>query len=819
MELIYSMRRKPLKCEPPHFDSTQDPEIIRPLCTISSCNIIAFTSVTELSDCDGETWGGYVYVCDLDTPWDSHKVTSTVHPVSALEWDGEGKQLLVGTTVGEVSVYGQKDYLLNEWTCLYSANFAGERIIKASFFHNGRRFVTLEKKPDAPIPERIQMLRSAPTLKGFGGVACAGAVVVTATGLVGALTPGEGGAALTATDCLRGARDHVVCASIAHKGSTVLVAAAWRRGRRRGVRCAAGALARPLALRLSPLPALQLADDAAGVPVSVAWWLRDDGEALLVAGTQLALWKLAERAYPVHKLLAKGQGGTAPVGPPKTADCFNTVSWQQTCSWALEAEGGSGCAGVTCVSAARTPLGAAHAVLATPHHLHLLARDTHHYLLSRPVGTGGGAGAAPEASAGAGTPPKKTKYGDAVCAQGGGAGSGGGATVRAADMSALGGVVVCVDSRSQLHAWRVAAPAADIPTPLSVTATAGALEYALVAGLDALDLLVTLKPNVVDAVCERLTENFQRQPAAFQQYYYHGWLKLRIALYSLSAGGSGSAAALTALQMCHAAWAAGAAAARPDPDAPAPLAALLDDAPDDKSLLALEAKLDTSSDPALPAALQPLQGLRRPLQRAVHTVLTALAALHAAGGAAAPGGYELWADAAAVSLLRRLVLAARACGCGGDALSRPLARLAAALTAAPPAAATAKPDLLEECASVSAGGARVWDGLPRTAVAAPHARPHPLYLEYGVEPESLRVGAEPPPHAASDHTPTQQMDAIRYMYLGGGRCAARWRRCGRCGARALPAPRPARHPLQRAHDARFLPACRCGGKWTLFSNV
>ncbi|KOB78281.1 Mediator of RNA polymerase II transcription subunit 16, partial [Operophtera brumata] len=80
MELIYSMRRKPLKCEPPRFDSASDTETVRPICTISSANIIAFSSPTELSDVDGDTWGGHVYVCDLDTPWDSHKVASISHP-------------------------------------------------------------------------------------------------------------------------------------------------------------------------------------------------------------------------------------------------------------------------------------------------------------------------------------------------------------------------------------------------------------------------------------------------------------------------------------------------------------------------------------------------------------------------------------------------------------------------------------------------------------------------------------------------------------------------------------------------------------------
>ncbi|CAH2083886.1 unnamed protein product [Euphydryas editha] len=808
MELIYSVRRKPLKCEPPHFDITTDPETIRPICTISTCNIIAFTSLTELSDTDGDTWGGHVYVCDLDTPWDSHKVTSTVHPVSALEWDGEGKQLLVATTVGNVSVYGQKDFLLNEWTCLYTANFPGEHIIKASFFHNGRRVVALEKKPDAPISERIQILRSTPTLKGFGGVACRGAAVVSSTGLVGALAAGEGTRALVAADCLRAPRDHVCAASIAHKNGNLLVAAAWRRGGRRGVRCVVGSLTRPaaggapLTLSLQPLPTVYLLDDDSS-PVSLCWWLRDDTDALLIAGSNLTLWKLTERSYPVHKLLSKGpvQGSTTPGGGPKAMDCFNTVAWQQAAQWPLE-----GAEPATHVCGARLPP-ATHALVASSRALHLLPRDTHHYLVSRSIVTG--CSSAPEAAAGAATPPKKTKYGPGVS-------SGGAApSVWCAELSALGGVAVALDSRSQLHVYKLLQPAPDVPTPLSVQHVTSLLEYSMVSGYDALDVLMTLKPNIIEAVYERLTENFQRQPQTFQQYYYHSWLKLRISLCSLSGAWQSGAAALTALQLCGAAWAACAAALRDDkPAALAALAAAHDDhaPPDlDKNLLALEAKMDLTNEGTL-QALQPLQALRRPLQRALHTALTALAAMQPSNlhQMQHQHGYELWCAVGAAGALRRLVVIARACGRGGDALGRALSRLSM----------PHKPELLEECAVLCAQApARVWDALPRCCVAAPHGRAWPLFFEYGVEPESLRYVPEPPPFAQSDITPSLDMDSIRYMYLGGGRRAARWRQCGRCGARALAAAQPSRHPLQRAYDGRFVAACRCGGKWTLVSNV
>lgn len=43
------------------------------LCSLSSHNIAAFTTMTELDDITGKSWGCHVYVCDLNMPWHSHK--------------------------------------------------------------------------------------------------------------------------------------------------------------------------------------------------------------------------------------------------------------------------------------------------------------------------------------------------------------------------------------------------------------------------------------------------------------------------------------------------------------------------------------------------------------------------------------------------------------------------------------------------------------------------------------------------------------------------------------------------------------------------
>ncbi|XP_063370773.1 mediator of RNA polymerase II transcription subunit 16 [Cydia amplana] len=925
MELIYSMRRKPLKCEPPHFETSSDPEVVRPICTISACNIIAFSSPTELSDSDGCTWGGHVYVCDLDTPWDSHKVTSTVHPVSALEWDSEGKQLLVATTEGEVSVFGMKEFLLNDWGCLYSASFPGEHVIKAAFFHNGRR-VSCDKKPDVPAAERLQLLRPTPTLKGFGGIACEGACIITATGLIGALTPAtEPGRALRGAEGLRPARDRVPAATVAHKNGTLIVAA----GGVNCVRCAVCSVTLSRAphqapsLIVQPLPAVYLDY----TPVSLTWSLREDTDSLVIAGSTLSVWNLTQRAHPVHKLLSKGplQGSTTPGGGQKPgSDCFNTVVWQQISVLPVE--------GTAHVCSRRLHVAAPYHVLAATgpnrlvlhrdthrltapsyygtvfggiqslsntgpcgglracgtRRLHVLAatgpnrlvlyRDTHRVSNTGPCGglracgtrlhvlaatgpnrlllhrdthristTAVSVSGLPGLEAGA-TPPKKHKYGGALAT---GAAC---AIVSCVDMSWLGGVCVCVDTHAQLHVYRL--PAADISTPLLVQHTTSLLEYAMVSGLDYRDIIMTLKPNAIDAVYERFTESFQRQPQAFQQFYYQNWLKLRIALCRVMPTAQGAVSSLTQLTTLAGAWAALAAALRGDDRRhdDVRLDALLEHE-HDKALVTLEAKAELSSDavaltplrrilqqcvdiatthlqhaatghthpastsrphiyntqrpdthiPDLSSDAVALTPLRRILQQCVDIATTHLQ--HAATGHTHP--YETWTDGTALTLLRKLVVAARAAGRGGEPLSRALARLQHQNTK----------EVREECATLclQLTTPRIWDSLPRCTVSAPHGKPWPHYFEYGIEPEGLRYAPEPPNYGTMcEVMPSLGMDCIRYMYLGAG--AGSCRACARCGARALAAARPAKHPTQKAYDGRFLAACRCGGKWTLVSN-
>ena len=98
------------------------------------------------------------------------------------------------------------------------------------------------------------------------------------------------------------------------------------------------------------------------------------------------------------------------------------------------------------------------------------------------------------------------------------------------DMSWLGNVLLVVDIDSYLHLFKLP-PQIDSSIPLSVPYATSMLEYCLMTGLDWLDLLLVLRPGMLDALCDRLTESFNKQPAAIQQFFYVQYLCIKTSLY------------------------------------------------------------------------------------------------------------------------------------------------------------------------------------------------------------------------------------------------------------------------------------------------
>jgi len=93
---------------------------------LSSRNIVAFITMTELDDSSGKTRSCHVYVADLNMSWHAHKVLSNKYNITALEWDLSDDKLT--DTAGNVQ-WMFKDRILNDWILIGSAYFPGEHIL------------------------------------------------------------------------------------------------------------------------------------------------------------------------------------------------------------------------------------------------------------------------------------------------------------------------------------------------------------------------------------------------------------------------------------------------------------------------------------------------------------------------------------------------------------------------------------------------------------------------------------------------------------------------------------------------------------------
>lgn len=94
------------------------------------------------------------------------------------------------------------------------------------------------------------------------------------------------------------------------------------------------------------------------------------------------------------------------------------------------------------------------------------------------------------------------------------------------DVTFMGHLLVATDNLGNLYCFKMS-----ILAPTTVNQAVNLLEYCFVTGLDSLDVLLTLKTQMLEGIVDKLTENFNRQPSSVIQYYYVKFLTMKINLY------------------------------------------------------------------------------------------------------------------------------------------------------------------------------------------------------------------------------------------------------------------------------------------------
>lgn len=392
------------------------------------------------------------------------------------------------------------------------------------------------------------------------------------------------------------------------------------------------------------------------------------------------------------------------------------------------------------------------------------------------------------------------------------------------DVSYLGHMMIATDAIGQASCYRVNFD----HIMNNLVHAANLLEFCMISGLDTLDSMLMLKPQMIDTVVDKLTDNFNRQPNHVTQFYYLKFLTMKINLYRLSSFGQTKAHDLICLLNLISISTAFKSLLRPadlmtTKNGPAEnLAMNLSESslPDvDKVLLHLEAK-DFTVEPST------LQSLQQLIQFVADLALNILAKL--------PEGRAFLntnkttgdlSDFTALNSIRELLVMIRIWG-----LLRPqclpvfsrsadnldiLSTLFRLLTKLAPKG-TADPDdqLLDECCLLPNQVLipQIHLNTPRTSLSCPLLTTvaYPLQLEYNVECDLLEYAPEM--HYVEGCLMNNSIvDSIRHIQLG--KNSANLRRCSRCGSYSS-LKSVARTAAMKGWELRWN-TCKCGGFWKL----
>lgn len=836
MEQIYYIQKKQKK----GFMSNSDVITKNPtLCCLSSGNILAFTTITELDDNSSGTWGSHVYVCDINTPWFSHKVYSSKYHITALEWDIPGSLLLVADSAGNVNIYCSKNNLLNEWTMQYTVQFPGEHIIKAAFFHNGRKVgLSQEKKDQILYSEKFQHIRFAPSVKKFGSVPAEGAIIVSITGMLGALLIPSDFSQLqsiqnvssnantqhnstekqppylvpTACESLGPTRAHIKTVDICYGKNGHFLIAVSSGTVSLPIQCYRVSIKKieeKVSITSQALPSFFLRDSIIKdtntfTVVKLCWVSREDADSLIVAssnsaGCLIEVWGLLEKSQNIHKVFQSNKG---------LNDVYKTVLWQHQAQYRSSAQ----IVSITTNKLQINPTSNAPNYIMVgfkDNTIHCLYRDSLKPVSSISLN---------QAFRRLDEPPGKMQKLEP--------------TLSHIDMSWLGNVMIAIDTEGHIYLYRIM-PLNEPGNTMSVYYATTLLEYCITTGFDWLDLLLCLKTSSIDAICDRLSDIFNRQPACVQQYHYVQHLCVKTSLYRLTMMGQSKAQDLSNLLMVHSISTAFKSLLRPsdiNAHEKGPAEKLAHEISEnnttdvDKVLIHLDPKMFTVE----PSTLQSLQSI---IQWVADLSLNILARVpeSRSHNNMRSTGYDISKDMKALTMLQELIVIIRIWGvlipnCLPTFTSSqtsieivPLIfKLITKLSQNP-----LEPDdaLIDDCCLLPSQVLipQMQQAYPQICIASPALvyQNFPIQLEYGVEPEGLLFTPEVNT-VEGDVYSDRCVDSIRHLHLGKNPMSIK--KCTRCNASSSIIP-GARSTAMKSWEQRWSKSCCCGGYWSVNNPV
>ncbi|XP_017478994.1 PREDICTED: mediator of RNA polymerase II transcription subunit 16 [Rhagoletis zephyria] len=462
----------------------------RIICRISTRNVVAFSVLQELES------ESQIFVCDLISPWQTYCVTNSKNVLTVLEWSSNGELLLAGYNAGLIEIWTTEKEL-NSWFLLYKVNFPGEDIISAKFFHNGKSIYFHSQKKDLPTyADKFERLEHRPTVEHFGNAPTEGAVIITASGLVGAfITPhkrvNESNPHFIElkanTQSIGLSRFYISLCSMSHCSSGHLNVAVNYSCRPKIVYCFKIGVKLDndnIFLKSEALPSI-FSNTVNYKQISNIGWINSNKEDVLyigyntMDGSLLEQWHLSKKHQSVHKLLQKNKG-----------DFVQSEIWENIAK-------GHFTAGISDVCSSK--------LLTQISQIYVVLRDNTVQIVE------------PGLKKVALAIPDRTMADDRY----------GQYKFVSADGTHMNQILVLFDNFGQMYAMQVTSPISEKNYKLNtLSLQTSLLEYSIITGIDPSDILMLNLGNL-DILIEKLTENFTKQSTITRHFYYSNFLCLK----------------------------------------------------------------------------------------------------------------------------------------------------------------------------------------------------------------------------------------------------------------------------------------------------
>lgn len=803
MDLVYSIFRKQAWKTQFQNEQMEEDMCFKCLAKISANNIVAWVTTFDLDDHVNINWGSHVYIADLNVPWKYHKITSNNCTVTTLEWDMYGYSLLIGDKNGSVSIWTcSTDHNLTNWVQVGSKDFRGEPIIAGTFFHLGKKFMLVNEKADnINYFEKFNYVRFTPSLRTWGGTGLPGCLVVSATGMIGALLINDSGEPMiSATNSLAVARYRISVVDISYRqnGNFLIVTSDGRP--RSPIHCYEVSIKlvneKNCTIISQWLPSFFLTfnETMDRVISHVKFLLREGSESLVIGsnssnGCIIETWELVKKTNPINKVFKK-----------VITEDHPTICWIKKSSFTVGAQLTALATPKMSISYNQSSSSQYVVAAFSNHQVCCLSRELTQqclFELSSYCEDNIGKIGLQHSS--------NIQFSDL-------------------DISYLGNVFVVCDNMGNLYLFQLLS-VAELNGPLTVAYATLQLEYCLVTGLDWWDLAISLRPNMLEAVCNRFSENFQKQSQVLQQKEYTTYLSIRSFLYKMMPGAQSKRSDLMHLMTLHSISNAFKNVLRvsdimADRD---PAESLLNVLKEpiidiDKILTSLDGK-DFTVEPSI------LQSLHQLIQWIAQLALNVVSRIPEPRDNV---GYNLLNDLYAINTVRELLVMIRIWG-----LLRPnclpvfiknidnldvLSVTFRLLSRFVQLSGEHDEMLFDECYTLQSqvsitSLSSVAAGIHEVASPALYYQHLPLKLVFGQEPDCLRYNTSSIDTIAngkqhSDYV--KDYDVIRNVYIG--KYPLTVKQCNRCEGK-MQLVGNSRTAAIRVWENRWARNCRCGGRW------